>query len=97
MPPPFSEGRSLHLHEDTGNYGRGGYYGTTYNYDFYVNRDASGGPDRNGQAEHYRQLGDHRWSDQQLPWEKERFSRTGYRRLKDRLEAANYLDEGHQG
>mgnify|MGYP001164627478 FL=1 len=70
------------LNDDTGNYGRGGYYGNTYRQESFDTR----GQQYN--QESYRRLGDRRHpAKPQRAWDIEYRSREGYRSLSERLEA----------
>lgn len=101
LPPPFynakneevrgrrypSEGRlSAHAPEDVGNYGRGGYYGHTYDQEN-VNRSRNISEDnRVGYPNSYRHLGDRRSAyPGNRSWEAERPYRAGYSHSSDRF------------
>lgn len=68
--------------EDFGNYGRGGYYGNTYDQESY-NQERN--EQRFGRPDSYQNLGDRRWDDGRGGWwENERSERPGYRSNEER-------------
>ena len=76
---------SQYMLEDVGNYGRGGYYGHTYNQQS-INRARNVSHNSPvGHRDSYRHLGDRRWPDvNQKSWEVERPSRVGYSSISER-------------
>jgi osmotically-inducible protein OsmY len=88
------EGRvPTRLTEDTSNYGRGGYYGNTYDQKRYLREgwDSERGSGVTG----YRHLGDRRWSrNDESEWEREQSQRGGYRGLDERTETARLHHRG---
>src|SRR5688572_29762064 len=90
LPPPFYDAKDENPHrrylmepgsspsrEDLSNYGKGGYYGNTY--------QERGGS--TGARDSYRHLGDRRWSyDSGSAWEREFPTRQGYRSMPERIE-----------
>ena len=80
--------------EDISNYGRGGYYGSTYDQAGYARQRQAIPADRHGSDAGYRDLGDRRWYGAERPWEVERHERPGYRPLRERLALANHRGKG---
>ena len=81
-----TEARLPRIADDIGNYGRGGYYGNTYDQDSY-SRERTNTLNECGYSDNYRKLGDRRGSTADRSWEDERSTRTGYRPLRERLES----------
>ena len=82
-----SEPRLPRIADDVGNYGRGGYYGNTYDQDSYTRERTDTFRESYGYRDNYRKLGDRRGSNADRSWEEERSTRTGYRPLQERLES----------
>lgn len=74
--------------EDVGNYGRGGYYGHTYDQEN-ISRARNLSGDSYGTRDSYRQLGDRRAPETgEKSWEIERRSRRGYSSLRERFDVS---------
>lgn len=102
LPPPFynakDEGHaerryppegtlSHYTPEDVGNYGRGGYYGNTYDQENISRARDLFNDYRHAARHNYRDLGDRRWPEMsERLWEQERPSRTGYSSIRERSE-----------
>lgn len=77
------------LNEDLGNYGRGGYYGSTYDQETYSRERNRSREPGSAQQDNYRNLGDKRWDDGRGGWwEVERSTRHGYTPEQQRMERA---------
>jgi osmotically-inducible protein OsmY len=100
FPPPFykasgeylstvsrpAEG-TIHAAEDTANYGRGGYYGHTYDQERMSRERSNAGGAFVGHRDSYRQLGDRRIQDEGSDsWEHERAFRSGYSTFPERFQ-----------
>jgi osmotically-inducible protein OsmY len=83
-----SEGTlSQYTPEDVGNYGRGGYYGNTYDQENISRARDLSKDDGHAARNTYRDLGDRRWPDiSESSWEQERASRAGYSSIRERSE-----------
>jgi osmotically-inducible protein OsmY len=80
--------------DDMGNYGRGGYYGSTYDAEN-VNRERSEVNRRSGSPDNYRNLGDRRWQGYRERNEDEEVSaKAGYSSLQERLESRQHRGKG---
>ena len=97
LPPPFYNGKeenSLPVQypseasfrnpaRDPANYGRGGYYGSTYDQESYDRERQNIDEKKKGYSDNYRKLGDRRWHHEGDSLEAER--RAGYRSDQQRL------------
>jgi hypothetical protein len=101
LPPPFYNAReenyervqyppearfTPHVNEDRGNYGRGGYYGNTYDQESYNEERERRNEESAGYGDNYRKLGDRRWDNRRGTWEDERSTRPGYTPEEQRLD-----------
>lgn len=81
--------------DETGNYGRGGYYGSTYDAENLRRRRGEVANIKTGSPDNYRTLGDRRWQGDAEPNEGGDFSsQAGYRSLQERSASGEHRGKG---